>query len=302
MQAVSVALLLISFAAFLFFGSVPPSKEVILQVRLPEALLSFSVGAILSVGGATFQGIFRNPLADPYILGISASSAFGATVASLLGAPQEPLSALFSLISVGVIVFAGILLKDAVKLLLFGVILNAFFSALILFIYAVASSGTVQGAVFFTLGFIPSLSLKSSFEVLALSVVCLLLLLPFRVRLDALSMGDEISYFSGVSPFRERLIYLSFISVLVSIAVSKTGIIGFAGIVVPNTLRVLGARSFQRIIPLSFYAGGTFLLLSQLLARNVISPVQLPVGVVTAILGSPLFAAVLWRYSSVVKG
>ena len=301
MQGIAILLSIISFLIFLLAGNIPLSKEIVLDIRLPEALLSFSTGAILSIGGGVFQGVFRNPLADPYILGVSAGSALGTTLAIMFGIPQEPVALLFSLSTVGLIVVAGYCLRSNVKLLLFGVILNAFLSALILFIYATMPSESLQSAIFFTLGFISPVSITSSLVVFASSILMVILFTPISERLNAISMGDIISYFSGVSPSVERIIYIAIVSTITSIAVSKTGIIGFVGIVVPNMLRLLNIRSFKQIIPLSFYVGGIFLLVSQFVAKTIISPIQLPVGVITAILGSPVFTFILWRYTSIVK-
>jgi len=301
LQGIAILLSIISFLIFLLAGNIPLSKEIVLDIRLPEALLSFSTGAILSIGGGVFQGVFRNPLADPYILGVSAGSALGTTLAIMFGIPQEPVALLFSLSTVGLIVAAGYCLRSNVKLLLFGVILNAFLSALILFIYATMPSESLQSAIFFTLGFISPVSITSSLVVFASSILMVILFTPISERLNAISMGDIISYFSGVSPSVERIIYIAIVSTITSIAVSKTGIIGFVGIVVPNMLRLLNIRSFKQIIPLSFYVGGIFLLVSQFIAKTIISPIQLPVGVITAILGSPVFTFILWRYTSIVK-
>ncbi len=301
MQVIAILISLATFALFLIYGKVPLSKEIILDVRLPEALLSFSAGAILSIGGGVFQGIFRNPLADPYILGVSAGSALGATLAIMYRFPPEFLSFSLSIATVGVIAIAGYTLKDNLRLLLFGVMLNAFLSAIILFIYATIPSENLQSAIYFTLGFIPPISLKSSLEMLLISIAMAILFIPVSERLNAVSMGDLVSYFSGISPSVEKLVYITVTSAITSVLVSKTGIIGFVGIVIPNALRLTGIRNFKKIIPLSFLTGGTFLMASQLIARNALSPIQLPVGVITAILGSPIFAIVLWRHSKIVK-
>ena len=296
-----IIIILGSFFFSLFWKLPEFNRTILLDIRLPELLLSFAVGGLLGVGGGIFQGVFRNPLADPYILGVSAGGALGATIGAWKGISIELGALTGGLFTVLLIFIAALFLKENLKILLFGVGINAFFSALILFFFAVIPFYSIQDALFFSLGYIPSLELSEAFGYLLISLLSLLIFLPVAFRLDALTLGDELSYFSGISPEKEKILYIVVISAFISVFVAKTGIIGFVGIVVPHAVRFLGFRIQRKLLPLSFLLGGSILVFSQGLAKNVLSPIVLPVGVITSIIGVPAFLYIIWRFS-IVRG
>ncbi len=288
------ALFLLSLL-FLFWGS--PSREVLLLIRLPELLVSLSFGALLSLSGAVFQNALRNPLAEPYTLGIASSSALGATLSVWLGLRPEVGALLFSLFSVAILLFAFKLFKTPLSLLLFGVGLSSLFSSLILFIYSLLPSSSLQDALYFTLGFITPVSLKLSLFLLFLSLLALILCLRFHKEVGLLPLGSEIAYFSGVEPGKTTALLLISLSLLLSPFISNFGIVGFVGIASPHGVRLLGFRSGYSFILLSFAFGALFTLLSQFLAKNLFYPNLFPVGAVSALFGAPFFLYLLWRYS-----
>ena len=283
-------------SAFLLFWGLPP-KDVILKLRLPELLLSFGFGGSLSAAGGVFQGALRNPLAEPYTLGTAAGAALGAALSSVSGFPVEWGALAGGISSILLLFFAFRVFSDPLSVLLFGVGLTAFFSAAILFLYALFPVYTLQEALLFTLGYITPVELPLSLFLFAVSL-CFLALLTLRSRsLDLISLGDETAFFSGVDPKRERYFLLLLSSVPVSLFVAYCGVVGFVGIVVPHVVRFVGYRRGNLLLPVSFLVGGGALVFSQWLARTLLYPTVLPVGVVTALLGVPLFLYILWRYT-----
>ena len=291
------SLLVVPPLLLLFWDS--PPKEVLVRLRLPELLLSFGFGGSLAAAGGVFQGVLKNPLAEPYTLGSAAGAALGASVASVSGFPVEWGALSGGLGAVLLILFAFKLFSDPLSVLLFGVGLTAFFSALILFLYALFPVYTLQEALLFTLGYITPVSLTLALTLFLLSLLFTVFLLKRSRSLDLLSLGDETAFFSGVDPQKERLFLLVLSSVPVSLFVAYCGVVGFVGIVVPHAVRFLGFRRGALLIPVSFVAGGGALTFSQWVARTVLYPTVLPAGVVTAILGVPLFLYILWRYTGV---
>lgn len=251
------------------------------------------------MGGCIYQGVLRNPLADPYVLGVSAGGAFGATLGTVLNGNLQVFALLGGMATVLLILLVSLAFRDSLRVLLFGVGVNAFLSACIFFVYAVIPTLSLQEAIYFTLGFIPPVTVKEAFLLLFLSIILLLLLLPFSRKVDALSLGEELSYFTGVQFKKEGVLLLTLTSAFVSVFVAKIGIVGFVGIVVPHAVRFLGFRVHRELLPLSFLAGGALLTFSQAVARNVIYPTVLPVGVVASLIGVPAFLYILWRFSLV---
>ncbi|TCK04553.1 FecCD family ABC transporter permease [Phorcysia thermohydrogeniphila] len=294
-----VGALLLSSALLLFWNLPEGGREILLDIRLPELLLALSFGGLLGVGGCIYQGVLRNPLADPYILGVSAGGAFGATLGTVLNGNLEIFALMGGMATILLLLLVSLAFHDSLRVLLFGVGVNAFLSACVFFAYAVIPTLSLQEAIYFTLGFIPPVSIKEAFLLLLLSLALLLLLLPFSREVDALSLGEELSYFSGVQFRKEGVFLLALTSAVVSVFVAKTGIVGFVGIVVPHAVRFLGFRVHRELLPVSFLAGGALLIFSQAIARNVIYPTVLPVGVVASLIGVPAFLYILWRFSLV---
>ncbi len=292
-----------SLSAFIFgstmllFWELPRDggKEVFFFIRLPEFLLAFSFGGLLGMGGAVFQGVLRNPLAEPYILGVSAGGAFGTAISLFLKLPAEMGAFFGSLLSVFLLVLASRFFLNSTALLLFGVGLNAFLSSFVLLVYAFLPQHSLQSAVYFLLGYLTPIPLSRVLALFALSLFALLMFLAFSDRLDALSLGEELSFFSGVSFATEGVLLLAAISVMTAPFIAEAGIVGFVGVVVPHIVRMLGFRLSRSLVPMAFLMGGTFLIISQFIARNIVEPTVLPVGVVTSLFGVPLFLLILWR-------
>ncbi len=288
---------LIIGTALLLFWKLPNSNgsEILLYIRLPELLLAFSLGGLLGAGGAVFQGVLRNPLAEPYILGVSTGGALGATLSLFLKLPIEIGALVGSLSSVLLLVFASSFFTNSTSLLLFGIGLNIFFSSMVLLLYAILPHYSLQNAVYFLLGYLTPIPPARAIILFSLSIAGLLLLLTLSDWLDALSLGEEISFFSGITFNREGILLLTVISVLTAPFIAETGVVGFVGIVVPHIVRMLGFRLSFSLIPVAFLTGSSFLVLSQFIARNITDPTLLPVGVITSLLGVPLFLLILWR-------
>ena len=299
MKALAVLLLWLFLAsALLLLWNLPANTvKVLVQVRIPELVLSVAYGGILGVGGCVYQSVVKNPLADPHILGVSAGGALGAVLATAVGLNPEGFALAGGLLATWLVYMVAKLLKNSLKLLLFGVALNMLLSACIFLAYALTPALGLAKAMSTTLGFIPALSLEESTYILLVSLSLLAVLLKFHKAMDSLSLGDELSYFSGVLFEREGAILLALASAGVSIAVAKAGIIGFLGIVGPHTARFLGFRAHRHLLPTAYLGGGAFLATSQAVARNVAYPTVLPAGVVASLIGIPLFVYILWRYS-----
>ena len=301
MQLALVILYVVSAILLLILGPVGFSKEIILDIRLPELFTCLASGGILSVGGVVFQNIFKNPLADPYILGVSSAGALGATIGIWIGKSPSALALILGILVTILVFLVSVILKDNLKVLLFGVGINAFLSSLTLFIFASMPNFSAQDTLFFMLGYIPYLSLNESLLLFSGSFLLLVLLCVLSPYVDIVSFSDELAYFSGISVFKWKILLLSIVSVFVSLLVSKVGIIGFVGIVVPHIARFIGFRRSKELILSSFLISGSIMSLSELIAKTVISPVILPVGVVTGIFGAPMFTYILWRYSYAVR-
>lgn len=273
-------------------------NEVVLQLRLPRALAAFAVGGMLALAGAQMQVLLGNPLADPYILGTSGGAAVGALLAMLLGG-----AALF----INLAAFGGALLSmllvfglahargswNATRLLLTGVVVAAGWGAVISFTLSVAPQQNLPGMLFWLMGDLGHAS-EPATAIVILSLA-LLLAMPNARHLNQLARGEMQAASLGVAvaPLRLQL-YLS-ASLLTAVAVAVGGSIGFIGLVVPHLLRLVCGSDHRWLLPASVLGGGLLLLLADTLARTLFAPQQLPVGVLTALLGVPLFLYLLQR-------
>ncbi len=296
--AVSISSVWYIIKAGLKLASLPPELQqadaILFDLRWPRIWTGVLVGGALSVSGCVFQGLLRNPLADPYILGVSAGAVLGAAIALILKLPPIliPLSALiggiFAIFLVYLLAVENRRLA-AYPLLLAGVIVNFFFSAALMFLMTKSGRqlpeiiNLLMGSLAFTAGGGVSLSLMT-LVVIGLSI----LLGSFGRELNLLALGDEQAQSMGVDVNRTRQILFGLTSALVGLVVSLSGIIGFVGLVVPHTVRLIVGPDVRRLIPLSFVAGSIFLILCDTAARSV-SAVEVPVGVITAFFGAPFF-------------
>jgi len=268
------------------------------ELRLPRALSAFAVGGLLALAGALLQVLLRNPLADPYILGISGGAACGALLSLLAGLSASWVSgnAFIGALAAMTLVFglarAGEV-QTQTRLLLTGVVVASGFGALISLILATAPAARLPGMVFWLLG---DLSYAAAPALgWATLGAGLLVSLSIARALNLLARGERVAAALGENPARLRgIIYLT-ASLLTAVAVTLAGAIGFVGLIVPHALRLLAGSDHRLLLPLAVLLGGSFLTLADTLARSLAAPIQLPVGVLTALLGVPVFLYLLGR-------
>ncbi len=281
--------------------------RIVLEVRLPRVLLAALIGGALTVAGTVFQALLRNPLADPFVLGVSGGASIGGVVAVLAGLggagagivagvdgriPFAFLGALGSLLLIERIATVGGRLT-VYTLLLTGAIFNAFSGALIYFLQSVASLEQLHDIVFSLMGHVPSASFPT-IGILAAGILATVALLFLQARdYNALSLGEEGAGQLGVHVERVKRRTFLLGSLLTGLAVAVAGLVGFVGLVVPHILRLLLGPDHRILIPCSFLGGAAFLVLADLLARTVLAPGELPVGVITALVGGPFFLYLL---------
>lgn len=273
-------------------------SALILELRLPRALSAFAAGGLLALAGALMQVLLRNPLADPYILGISGGAAVGALLSLLLGLGGGWLTgnafvgALLSMLLVfGLAHGRGS--WSPLRLLLTGVVVAAGWGAVISFILAIAPERGLHGMLFWLMG---DLSHTPPPQWgLIVTGLGLLVCLPFARDLNVLARGELAASALGVSVKRLRLMLYLVASLLTASAVTIAGSVGFVGLVIPHLLRLLGLTDHRRLLPAAVLAGGSLLVLADTVARSAIAPQQLPVGVITALLGVPVFLVLLHR-------
>jgi iron complex transport system permease protein len=276
----------------------PMQNELVLHLRLPRAASAFATGGMLALAGVLMQVLLRNPLADPYILGISGGAAVATLVSMLLGISGLWLTGNAFLGALGSMLMVFGLAHGqgswtTTRLLLCGVVIAAGWGALISFILAISSNQQVFGMLFWLMG---DLSYAvNPYPGLVVMAAGLLLSLPLARHLNVLAHGDFMAASLGVSVQRLRMQLYLLASLLAAAAVTMAGTIGFIGLVIPHLVRLMGVHDHRLLLPSAMLLGGSLLLLADTLARTVIAPQQLPVGVITALLGIPLFLFFMQR-------
>ncbi len=282
----------------------PTDVAVIWQLRMPRIVLGGLVGSMLALAGASYQGVFRNPLADPYLLGVASGAGLGATVAlievpRLVSLPADfvPIAAFVGAVVAVIATFAlgrtGAHERNVTSLILGGVAVAAFFTAAQTFLLQQQDSQVLSEVYDWILGGLSTAGWGQVDLVLPYIAISTVVLVACRRLLDALAVGDDEANTIGVRADRVRLLVVVAATLGTAAAVSVSGLIGFVGIIVPHTVRLIAGPSYQRILPLSVLYGAGFLILADLLARTVLSPGEVPLGVVTAFLGAPFFLVVL---------
>jgi iron complex transport system permease protein len=291
-------------------GLTPLDQDILLQIRMPRVVLALLVGGLLAIAGAGYQGVFRNALVDSGMLGSSAGAGLAATVAivflSRLGASAVPVAAFLGAIAgVAVSWFAAGGARRAAgdgggtaTLLLSGVAVGMFLTAAQTYLMQ-RESQDLQQVYSWMLGSMATASWSQVTEALPYAAVSILILLAHGRRLDVLALGDDEAHSLGLNAGRVRLIVIAAASLAAATAVAVSGLIGFVGIVVPHVARRLGGPSYALVLPLSLLIGGAFLGLADTVARTVLSPAELPIGVVTAAVGAPVFVTILRRTQAV---
>ena len=281
--------------------------KIITQLRLPHAVLILLVGAALAGSGAAYQGLFRNPLADPFLIGVSSGAGLGAVLAMLIDWPNTPLG----LMIIPLAAFMGAALAVLVvtllarvgrtvpttNLILAGVAVSSFASA-VTSALMINSSGELRRALVWLLGGAMRAGWEPVLAILPFMVIGLTGLVFIGHPLNVLQFGEEQAQQLGIRVQRVKWITVLLATVSTAAAVAFAGIIGFVGLVVPHIMRLLYGGDYRRLIPLSILGGGAMLLLMDVVARTVMAPQEVPVGIITSLLGAPFFLWVLKRSKS----
>jgi iron complex transport system permease protein len=280
------------------------SQEVAIlwQLRLPRVVLGGLVGAMLALAGAAYQGVFRNPLADPYLLGAAAGAGLGATLAIAYGPDTSgwpvdllPLAAFAG--AAGGVVAAYALgrsggARTATTLILSGVAVAAFLTAVQTYVQQQRAE-TLREVYGWILGRLTTAGWREVVLVVPYALASTLVILLHRRLIDVLAVGDDEAASLGVRAARVRLVVVAAATLATAAAVAVSGLIGFVGIIVPHTIRLVAGPSHRLLVPLSLVGGAAFLILADLVARTAMAPAELPIGVITAFFGAPFFALVL---------
>jgi len=286
-----------------FLGEPGPAGTILWQVRLPRVVTGALTGGMLAVSGVVFQALLRNPLAEPYLLGVSSGAALGAVSALALGLSASAYFALPLAALLGALVAIGVVFEvarvggrlDTRVLLLAGVVVSAFFSACVLLILTFVRADTLRSAFFWTLGSLSGASWGMIAAMAVYSIPALVVLYGLSRHLNALTLGEETAAYLGTETEQVKRVAFLLASLLAAAAVSVAGVIGFVGLVVPHAVRLSGVRDHRALTPMSFVAGACALVLADSAARTVAAPMEIPIGVVTAFLGVPMFLVLLRR-------
>lgn len=274
---------------------------VLWELRVPRVVLGALVGGTLALAGASYQGVFRNPLADPYLLGVAAGAGLGATLAIGAGVPASgwllPVAA-FAGALVGVAVTYALARiggpRRTATLILAGVAVASFMTAAQTFVQQLTSD-TIREVFAWILGRLTTVSWSEVVLLLPFVAVSGAILIAHGRHLDILSVGEEEASSLGLPADRVRLLIVLAATLATAAAVAVSGLIGFVGIVVPHAVRRITGVSHRLLLPISFLGGGAFMVGADVLARTVIAPAELPIGVITAFVGAPFFAVILYQ-------
>ena len=284
-----------------FAGDVT-ARTVMLDIRLPRALLAALVGAALAAAGVTFQTLLRNPLADPFILGVSGGAACGAAVSTALGWARVPgvvsIVAFIGACSATAAVFVLARRReytDPTRLLLSGLVLNALFSAIILIAFALSPASDLTAALRWMMGTLFGATWSDVMLLVAFVLVAFSALIAISGDLRMLAFGEDDAKSRGVDVERVKLIGFAAASIVTGAAVAVSGIIGFVGLLIPHLVRMIWRRDFRVLLPLSAVGGAILLVLADLASRIALPSSELPVGAFTAILGVPFLLSLLRR-------
>jgi len=285
----------------------PPTDHVadaiLWSLRLPRVVLGALVGGMLALAGAAYQGAFRNPLADPYLLGAASGAELGATIAiavaggsTVLGAGVVPAAAFVgALIAVAAAYALGRSVRGArsvTSLILAGVAVATFLNAVQVYVQQ-RQIGSFRRVYSWILGHLVTAGWQGVELVLPYLTIAVVVIVAHRRLLDAMALGDDEVASLGVSPTRVRLVVVGAATLGTAAAIAVAGTIAFVGIIVPHTVRLLVGRSYRQVVPLSLLVGAAFLVLADALARTVAAPAEVSIGVITAFLGAPFFVVVL---------
>lgn len=276
---------------------------VLFYIRIPRTLLGFAIGGSLSLAGAILQGIYRNPLVEPYTLGISGGASLGVTFAivtglHLLNILFLPLAGFIGAFTTIFLVYSLSLKKGTLsvnRMLLIGVMISFISSSLMMFLMSITAAENIHGIVFWTMGSLNESNSTMIWAMVILSVVCLLVSYLFVMPLNALRLGEEKARHLGINSNVTIRILFVITSILTGACIAVGGIIGFVGLVVPHIVRLFVGSDYRIMLISSFLSGSVFLILCDVIARTIISPNELPIGVITGIVGGVVFIVLLSR-------
>ncbi|MFS0778001.1 iron ABC transporter permease [Neobacillus sp. 3P2-tot-E-2] len=281
----------------------PMFSSIVLNIRLPRVILAGLVGASLAIAGAAFQGLLRNPLADPYTLGVSSGASVGAVLTlffqlsiPVIGSFTLPLlSILFSWATIFLVLAFARKIERSMRvetIVLTGIIFSSFLGAFISLMIALTGDELRQ-IIGWLLGSVSMRGWEYIRIILPFFVLGSIVLIINAKELNAMSFGEERAHHLGVNVQKRKLIILTAGSILTGAAVAVSGTIGFVGLVIPHLSRLLWGPDHRHLLPLSILTGSGFLILADLISRTIISPTELPIGVITALIGAPVFALIL---------
>lgn len=300
----SVPIPLPDLLAMLRGGGSDMQRLLVLELRAPRVLLGVLVGGGLALAGAVFQALLRNPLAEPYILGVSGGAAAGAVLVLSLGLAAAtswhlPVAAFGgALVAIGLVFGVAVSADrrlDVRVLLLSGVVVGAFFSAVIAFVLSVSDAPTVRSAVLWMMGSLSGATWATVGITAAYTLPAALLLLALARPLNLMAIGEETAGYLGTEVERTKRWAYGVASLVAAAGVAFAGVIGFVGLIIPHSIRLLVGPDHRVLLPLSFVAGAGFLVLADLGARVALSPTEIPIGVITAFVGVPFFLLLLRR-------
>ncbi len=271
--------------------------SIILKLRFFRILTAFAVGGSLAVSGMAYQAVLRNPLAEPFILGISGGASVGATICIIAG--FAGISSLFvpGFAFVGALIVLSMVLflakgsgkEFSTNVMLSGVIAGTVCSSVLMFMISVMNVDALHSVTWWMLGSLSSVNTTILYSMLILLFLSTIILFLFGRDANSLAMGEEMAFYFGISPKKVSLVILIIASLLTAFSVAMSGIIGFVGLIVPHIIRRLFGANHRRIFPVSVFVGGMFLVICDTFSRTIIYPQELPVGVITSSLGGPFF-------------
>lgn len=282
-------------------GFDPTMASIIMKIRLPRVILALQVGATLSVGGLVFQALLRNPLAEPYILGISGGAAIGAIIGIILGFAYFPGISITAFIGSMLTLLTILLISSkqstgkSESLLLSGVMVNAFCSSIIIFFISMVHDSRLRNILFWLMGDLSQAETNQVLWLFYLTIPCMLIILKLSYPMNLLQLGDEMAQSMGLNTRLTILILLIVTSLMVSATICQSGLLGFVGLVVPHFLRLILGPDHRVLVPAAILAGGAYMVFCDILARWLPDQGEIPIGVITAMIGAPLFIFLLRR-------
>ena len=286
-------------------------ETIVLEIRLPRVILAGLVGAALAIAGATYQGLFRNPLADPYLIGVAQGAALGAVIGFLLPATWHSSGFGFGIIPL--LAFSGALMSTAIvynlarigktlpvtTLILAGVALGALLGSIVS--YLIISSGErIHGIMFWLMGSFSLTQWSEAKIVLPYVLLGVDIILLYARSLNLMQLDEEQAQQLGINVERLKLVLLAAATLITAAAVSFVGIIGFVGIIIPHAVRLIWGADYRFLLPLSVLTGAIFLILADIIARTALAPTEIPIGVITALFGAPFFLYLLRRRKRII--